>query len=233
LTPPTVTIKKEDRDNVFVKRNIIIPKGSCCCDEHTVNGYLSREAFFAITAYKDRQETFGVNYIIDIMQKLRTEVNTNKHLNFDDGFSLSDTDYKNLTGFTRAQHDHILTYIPPSALKNSINRSPRCAIACLLMKLRLGLSNSVLASLLGIDNKRRVTDIIQSARLALSQHFAPHHIGLAHISRQDVIQNHTSSIATQLLTENRNPCILVLDGTYFYIQVALLFYTCCILNVFF
>ena len=93
--------------------------------------------------------------------------------------------------------------------------------------------HSVLATLLGIDNKRKVTDIIQSARLALSQHFAHHHVGLAHISRQDVIQHHTSSIATQLLTENRNPCILVLDGTYFYIQVTLIFYTCCIFIVFF
>jgi len=213
-------VKKEDRDNMFVKRNIVIPKGSRCCGGHTVNGFLSHEAFFAITAYEVRHETFSFDYIIHTMQKLRTMVNSNKHINFDDGFCLSDIDYKNLIGFTRAQHDHILTYIPSNALKNSINRSPRTAIACLLMKLKLGLSNSVLASMLGIDNKRKMSDIIQSARLALSQYFVPHYIGLTHISRQEVIQKHTSYIATRLLTENRNPCILVLDGTYFYIQVT-------------
>ncbi|CAF3184663.1 unnamed protein product [Rotaria sp. Silwood2] len=218
LNPPAVTVKKEDRDNMFVKRNIVIPKGSRCCKMHTVNGFLSHEAFSAITAYKIREEPFDFNHNMDTMQKLRTMVNSKKHINFDDGFSLSDLDYKNLTGFTRAQHDHILSYIPSSALKNSVNRSPRCSVACLLMKLKLGLSNSVLASMLGIDNKRKVSDIIHSARLALSQYFVPHYLGLAHISRQEIIQKHTSSIATRLLTENRNPCILVLDGTYFYIQ---------------
>ncbi|CAF5067922.1 unnamed protein product, partial [Rotaria sp. Silwood1] len=30
LNPPTMTVKKEDRDNMFVKRNIVIPKGSRC-----------------------------------------------------------------------------------------------------------------------------------------------------------------------------------------------------------
>ncbi|CAF4941970.1 unnamed protein product [Rotaria sp. Silwood1] len=154
LNPPTMTVKKEDRDNMFVKRNIVIPKGSRCCKMHTVNGFLSHEAFSAITAYKVREEPFDFNHNMDTMQKLRTMVNSKKHINFDDGFSLSDLDYKNLTEFTRAQHDQILSYIPSSALKNSANRSPRCSVACLLMKLKLGLSNSVLASMLGIDNKR-------------------------------------------------------------------------------
>ena len=47
----------------------------------------------------------------------------------------------------------------------------------------------------------------------------PHFLGLAHLTRQDVIDKHTSPIASRLLTEGRDPCILVLDGTYLYIQV--------------
>jgi hypothetical protein len=224
LVPPTVTVKEEDRNNMLIRRNIDIPKGSRCCEEHTLNGYLKREAFFELAAYKVDYKIFNSNYIINIIQKLRTMINNNKHIDFDDPFSLSDSDYKSLTGFTRAQHDRVLAYIPPTALKNSINRSPRCALACLLIKLRLGVSNSVLASMLGIDNKRRVSDIIHSARHALVKYFVPHYIGVAHITRQEVIEKHTSSIAARLLTENRNPCILVLDGTYLYIQVKLIFY---------
>lgn len=218
---------------MFIKRNIVIPKGSRCCEKHTVNGFLSHDAFFAITAYKVREEPFDLNHNMNTMRKLQSMVNSNKHINFDDGFSLSDLDYKSLTGFTRAQHDLILSHIPSSALKNSINRSPRCAVACLLMKLKLGLSNSVLASMLGIDNKRKVSDIIYSARLTLSKYFVPNYLGLAHISRQEIIQKHTSPIAARLLTENRNPCVLVLDGTYFYIQVTLIFHSLCIFNTFF
>ena len=160
-------------------------------------------------------------------------VNSNKHIDFDDAFFLSNTDYKNLTGFIRAQHDRVLAYIPSTALKNSINRSPRCALACLLTKLRLGLSNAILATMLGIDNKRKVSDIIHSTRLALVKYFVLHYLGLAHISRQEIIKKHTSPIAARLLTENRNPCILVLDGTYLYIQVRLVFYNTDVLYIFF
>ncbi|CAF4965815.1 unnamed protein product, partial [Rotaria socialis] len=138
MVPPTVTIKKEDRSNIFIRRNIFIPKGSRCCKIHTSNGYLLREDFFKLTAYKDDYRIFNLNYIVNTMQKLRKMVNSNKNVDFDDPLSLSDIEYKNLTGFTRTQHDHVLSYIPASALKTSINRSPRCAIACLLMKLRLG-----------------------------------------------------------------------------------------------
>ena len=112
---------------------------------------------------------------------------------------------KILPGFTRAQHDRVLAHIPTTALKNSINRSPRCALACLLINLRLGVNNSVIAAMMGIDNKRKVTDIIHSALFALVKHFVPRFLDLAHITRQEVINKHISSVANQLLTENRNP----------------------------
>ncbi|CAF4856090.1 unnamed protein product [Rotaria socialis] len=201
MVPPTVTIQKEDRSIIFIRRNIFIPKGSRCCEIHTSNGYLLREDFFKLTAYKDDYRIFNLNYIVNTMQKLRKMVNSNKNVDFDDPLSLSGIEYKNLTGFTRTRHDRVLSYIPASALKTSINRSPRCAIACLLMKLRLTMSNSVVASMLGIDNKRKVTDIIHSTSAALVKYFVPHYLGLAHINREKIIKKHTSSIATRLLTE--------------------------------
>ena len=147
-------------------------------------------------------------------------------------FHYRTTTIKISRGSTRVQHDRIPTYIPTNSLINSINRSPRCALACLLMKLRLGVSNSVLASILGIDNKRKVSDIMHSVRTALIRYFVPNYLGLAHITRQEVIKKHTSPIATRLLSENRNPCILVLDGTYLYIQVRFIFDCFLILNIF-
>ena len=131
----------------------------------------------------------------------------------------TDADYVKLTGFTRAQHTKILSHIPATALQNSATRSARSALAYLLMKLKLGLSDPILASMAGTDGKRQTSRIISSARVALAQHFVPCYLGLAHLTRQDVINKHTSPIASRLLTEGRNPCILVLDGTYLYIQV--------------
>ena len=88
------------------------------------------------------------------------------------------------------------------------------------MKLKLGLSDSALSSNTGVDSKRQISRIISSARVALAQHFVPVYLGLSHITRQDVINKHTSPIANRLLAEGRDPCILVLDGTYLYIQVS-------------
>lgn len=47
----------------------------------------------------------------------------------------------------------------------------------------------------------------------------PHYLGFSHISRDDVIQRHTSLLAKELLSDlTDNSAILVLDGTYIYIQ---------------
>ena len=133
--------------------------------------------------------------------------------------SLTDTDCVKLTGFTGTQNTQILSHILPDAVKNSTTGKVRSALAYLLMKLKLGLSNSILVLMVGIDSKRQMDRIISGVRMALTQHFVPRYLGLAHITRQDVINKHTSPITSRLLAEDRDQCILVLDGMYLYIQV--------------
>ena len=50
-------------------------------------------------------------------------------------------------------------------------------------------------------------------------HFVPHYLGFNYISRQEVINNHSSPRATRLLTDKPNAVVLAIDGTYLYIQV--------------
>ena len=214
-----MTIREEDRSEMLIRRHIDIPTGSRCCAAHTVNKRLSREAFLSLMPHQVQNRPFSKEGVVTILQSYKTRLNNNKHLDFDDCLCLTDADYIKLTGFTRAQHNHVLSYILATALKNSVTRSLGSALAYLLMKLKLGLSNSVLASLVGVNNKRQMSRIISNARVALVQHFMPHFLDLAHLTRQDVIDKHTSPIASRLLTEGRDPCILVLDGTYLYIQV--------------
>ena len=49
--------------------------------------------------------------------------------------------------------------------------------------------------------------------------FVPYYLGFSHISREAVIQNYSSPLATQLVIEQPNTSVLVIDGTYLYIQV--------------
>ena len=73
--------------------------------------------------------------------------------------------------------------------------------------------------MVGIDRKQQMSRIISGVRIALTQHFVPRYLGLAHITRQDVINKRTSLIASRSLAEDGDQCVLVLVGTYLYIQV--------------
>ena len=217
--PSMVTVREEDRREMFIRRHIEISSGFRCCEAHTVNKHLLPEAFLSLMPHKMEYRLFSAQRLINVLQLYRTRLNCRKHLDFDGCMSLTDTDYVKLTGYTRAQHAQILSYIPSGAMKNSTTRSVRSALGYLLMKLNLGLSDSVLASMVGIGKQTANGSIISSVQVALAQHFVPSYLDLAHMTRQDVIDKHTSPIASRLLTEGRDPCILVLDGTYLYIQV--------------
>lgn len=63
--------------------------------------------------------------------------------------------------------------------------------------------------------KRAVT----SAKKALQEFFVDDNVGFNHIKRLDIIQKHTRTLAQTLLCSvAESPAILVLDGTYIYIQ---------------
>ena len=218
--PPAVTIRKEDRKEMFFRRNIEIPSGFRCCNKHTVDKRLLPDVFLSMIPHRLDYRLFSPQRISNIIESYRTRINGKKHLDFDEYTSLTDVDYVKLTGFTPAQHNQILSHIPSAVLKNSPKRSARSALGYLLMKLKLDLSDSALASITGVDSKRQISRIISNARVALAQHFVSVYLGLSHITRQDIINKHTSPIASRLLAEGRDSCILVLDGTYLYIQVS-------------
>jgi hypothetical protein len=49
--------------------------------------------------------------------------------------------------------------------------------------------------------------------------FTPNYVGFGHVSRQDVIDNHTRPLAQEIFGSiTEKPAILVVDGTYVYIQ---------------
>ena len=61
---------------------------------------------------------------------------------------------------------------------------------------------------------------IVSIRTAMMSDFVPNNLGFKHITREGVTQNHTRQLAKDFLTNDitSDPAILVLDGTYVYIQ---------------
>ncbi|CAF4152557.1 unnamed protein product, partial [Rotaria magnacalcarata] len=80
-----------------------------------------------------------------------------------------------------------------SSMRNSHVRSVRVTVAVFLAKLRLALSNRVLAALFHLDNERVVSHIVRQVRTALMKDFVPFHLGLQHINRQTAIEQYQTT----------------------------------------
>ena len=149
--------------------------------------------------------------------------NEKRRFNFDYPRDLSDDEYKLLTSLSRDDFDDLVHIISSSNIRNSSNRSIRTCIGLYLCKLRLGLSNRLLAYMFQLPDKRTVSRIINSGRQAASTTFVPKHLGFSHMTGKDVIDRHTSTLARQLISDGSdNTAIVVIDGTYIYIQVKFL-----------
>ena len=103
-------------------------------------------------------------------------------------------------------------------MRNSSVRSVRAALALFLVKMRLGMSNRVLSSLFRLQSKRVVSRIVHQVAEALLKDFVPYHLGFQHIDRETVLQHHQTSISSQLMTDHDDQVIIVMDGTYLFIQ---------------
>ena len=114
------------------------------------------------------------------------------------------------------QFNHLVATLP--SMRNSSIRSIRVAVAAFLAKLRLGLSNRILAILFHLDNKRVVSHIISQVRKALINDFVPNHLGLQHINRETAIEKHQTKIASILHSNKPDQLIVIADTTYIFVQ---------------
>ena len=146
--------------------------------------------------------------------------NGRKRFNFDDPRDINDDEFGLLTSLSRDAFNELVETVSSSNIRNSCNRSIRTAIETYLCKLRLVLSNRLLACLFQLSDKRIVSRIIDSARQAILTHFVPYNLEFQYMSREDIITHHTTTIARKLMCDgNPDTAILVIDGTYVYIQV--------------
>lgn len=114
-----------------------------------------------------------------------------------------------------------------SALKDVRNtpaRTTRTYLSIFLFNQESGLSNKVLSTIFNIS-KSSLRRAMASVRKSLIASFVPQNLGFEHLSREEVIEMHTKPLAHTLFGDIGNSqVILVLDGTYIYIQKSNNFY---------
>lgn len=208
-----VVVPQAIRHSIFLDKNIIIPSSSRCCPGHIVDGALKDDLIMSdLKSHSD----FNRTDILHLLQQIRIIAlkNQNRRIDFDDS-SMSNVDYNNLIGLDKASFDDICFHV--SDIRHSKNRSVKTCIGIFLTKLRSGMSNRLLSTVfnIGIDSIKRSVLV---ARKALARDFTPNYVGFEHISRQEVSDKHTTDLAKILFGSPTEPAILVVDGTYIYIQ---------------
>ncbi|CAF2146091.1 unnamed protein product [Rotaria magnacalcarata] len=199
LRDHSVKITSQDRDFIFFSRNIWIPEGARCCSGHLINNLLSKEAVDQIKPFSIRYQELSSSDVQLLLSKAQTL-------------------FEDVSQGTTLM---ILSKsFSSSAISPSCNRSIRTAVGIYLCKLRLGISNRLLACMFQIADKQTMSRIINSARQAIVKSFLPDNLGFGHVTREDVIGRHTTAIARELMFGggSTDTAIIIIDGTYLYIQ---------------
>jgi len=83
--------------------------------------------------------------------------------------------------------------------------------------LRLNLTQKFIAFLFG-TSQQIVSDAVDAVTTVLLEHFVPANLGLAHLSREDAIRNHSRTFFNALFDNPEEVLFLICDGTYLYID---------------
>ncbi|XP_062620784.1 uncharacterized protein LOC134282405, partial [Saccostrea cucullata] len=213
--PKLISISNHARLHVLIVGEIIIPSGARCCASHMIDGKLSEKDIEKIKTSEG--VLLNRTSVYNIIQDLREIASRNTRLDFDDEGSMDDDDYKILTGLTRGEFQDVVSTV--TSINSTKVRSKRTCIAIMLVKLRTAMSNKMLSVLFNMT-KHQIRRAVKSGRKALMTDFVPQNLGFQHITREAVIENHTRQLARDLFngSATTDPAILVLDGTYVYIQ---------------
>lgn len=167
-----------------------------------------------MSSYRKKTSLLTSNEASDLLSKFKTRAShnlTNFKLEH-----LHNEDYNTLIGISKDNFFDLTSNI--TSLRNTKCRPVKNAIGILLFKLKSGLSNGVLATLCGMRSRRQVAEIVRTARIAMMKYFVSMNFGFDHTTRESIVDHHTD-ISKQLFTDPiSDTVILVLDGTYIYIQ---------------
>lgn len=164
-----VVVPHEARTQAFIEKCIVIPANSRCCPNHLLGNYFTQESISKIPEVNNTT-LFNRSDITELLDRVRGTLTLNGKLNFDCAHSLSEEDYQRLTGLTRNQFEAVANTV--TDLRKSEIRSVKTCLAILLVKLRTGLSNSILATLFSLEI-HQIQRATHAARSCLMKSFVP------------------------------------------------------------
>ncbi|OXA46806.1 hypothetical protein Fcan01_18239 [Folsomia candida] len=188
-SPVRTRIKKRAIIEVFIRRGILIPENNRCCREHLHGEMLKEDVLTSLVSARDSSSLTG-EQVSKWMVTLRGIITEKKlPIDFSKDSRLTNSDYEMLLGVSIDNFDVLLAHCQGS-VRNTANRSVRNSLAIFLMKLRLNLSQRVIAFLFGISHQSTISETISSVLKSLLASFAPLYTGYGHKTGQELFDQH-------------------------------------------
>lgn len=206
------TIPIEARYQAFVKRKIFIPKGDRCCPQHLIKNKFFEDELARLRVYSNTSvlSSEEVSLFLDL---LSARVDAPLFNQIGD-FTMPEEKLKVYTGLSWENIMELSNLL--TSLKSSSSRSVVQALVIFLMKLRTGVSNKLLSSILQLEREQQVSDCCKQIIRSFEQDILPFRFGISSTSRQQLIEDHTTNISKALLKTADDQLLIICDGTYIF-----------------
>ncbi|XP_057340564.1 uncharacterized protein LOC130677729 [Microplitis mediator] len=209
-TSDLIIIPQKARMQSFIKRRVFIPDGNRCCQNHLINKRFYDESLSLIRVYSNWTLISSVE-LSNMMENFSVECDSTL-LNKMEDYRLSDEKLLVLTGLKWENVIELQNWLV--SMRNTDARSVTQAIIVFLIKLRTGDSNKLISTILDINEEQLVSKYCEQVIQSFEKDILPLRFGLNAVSRADLIENHTSSVAKKLHNDLNDKLILICDGTY-------------------
>jgi hypothetical protein len=186
--------------------NFYIPPLARVCHQH-----LRRNDWEEVNAELLTQ--FNSAHILDIINLYKWRLERNNQLDFENIHGIEDNELHFWTGVTKNQFNSILRLTPSLNNRSDI---PATVLGIYLTKIRTGSPDERLATLFNMS-RRTLERKLKMARQCLTDDFVLHYLGLDHMTREEVVARNVS-IPAHIFGGDHDTAILVVDGTYLYVQ---------------
>lgn len=188
--------------------NYYAPPFARVCEEH-----LLLNDFEILLSARNVSHDFNEAHIMDMMQILKTMPQEGR-VDFENIETMDPNEVYFLTGRSFEQFNRMFVETPSLSRRS---KRPKTALAAYLIKLRTGEANTRLADMFHISRTTLEREM-KTARDCIKEEFTPLHLGWDHITREQVLRRNLFIPQTLFGNREQNKCIIILDGTYVYIQ---------------
>jgi hypothetical protein len=195
---------------MYTSHDVFIDNSSRLCAVH-----VARSEIKSISSLAQIRRRMAFIPVEEMKLMVSNAASTTNHscVSFSDK-SLNNEDYNGMTGISKEDFDDLLSHLQ---LRDRGGISPRDSLGMFLMKLRVGSSHRELATLFRVSLKS-VHNRIKGLRVMFDklEGFVDQNLGASSMTRDDIINKHTTVLAKELFGANK--LILIEDATYIYIQ---------------